>query len=76
MIAIAMRFNDNVWIPPKGRPYWVMLGMPNAGPHLTDKRLKRFGLVRFLSYSFDKVWAESHKIARLKRRQKNEQKLK
>ena len=65
--AIAMNFGDNVWIPPDGRPYWINLGMPNAGPHLTDKRLKRFGLIWFLKYPFNKVWEKSHRLQRIKR---------
>jgi hypothetical protein len=60
--------SDRAWIPPKGRPFWINTGMPNVGPHLTDKRLRRFGLQHFIQYPFNKAWAESHRLARIKRR--------
>jgi len=66
--AVATSRGKRVWIPPNGRPYWINLGMPNAGPELTDKRLKRLGLMKFIKYPFDKIWAESHKVQRLKRK--------
>jgi len=67
MIAIATCINERIWIPPNGRPYWINNGCSNAGPHLSDKRLKRLGLISFLRFSFDKVWMESHKRQRIKK---------
>lgn len=69
--VVAIGFNERIWIPPSGRPYWVNNSMPNAGPHLTDKRLKRFGLIDYLKYSFDKVWAESCKLQRIRKLKSN-----
>lgn len=34
-----------IWIPPTGRPYWVLANLPNAGPDLTDEELRRHGLM-------------------------------
>jgi len=31
-----------IWIPPRGRPYWV--GGANAGPDLADAELEAYGL--------------------------------
>ena len=33
-----------IWIPPKGRPFWVRMGQRNAGPALTDAELEEYGL--------------------------------
>ena len=29
-----------IWVPPKGRPYWV--GGPNAGPDLSDSEMATY----------------------------------
>ena len=67
-VTWAYCIKDKIWVYPNGRPYWINRNMPNAGPELSDKRLKREGLISFLKYPFDKVWYESHKIGRLKRK--------
>lgn len=66
-IDVNQTGTKSVWIPPTGRPYWVIAGQPNVGPHLTDKRLKRFGLIKFLNTKFDKVWAKSCALSRAKK---------
>ena len=75
MITIAASINLNklgtkrIWIPPHGRPYWVLFGRPNVGPHLTDKRLKRIGLISRIKCPFDKVWEESCRKERIKNKE-------
>ena len=31
-----------IWIPPTGKPYWVITGKPNAGPDLTDEEIRKY----------------------------------
>jgi hypothetical protein len=31
-----------IWIPPTGRPYWILAGKPNAGPDLTDEEIEKY----------------------------------
>jgi len=71
LISIACCIKDKIWVPPNGRPYWINNNMPNAGPHLSDTRLKREGLVQFIKYPFSSVWYQAHKIGRLKRKNNN-----
>jgi len=30
-----------IWIPPTGKPYWIIAGKSNAGPDLTDEEIKK-----------------------------------
>jgi hypothetical protein len=55
-VAIAGQ-KDNIWIPPNGRPYWTTHNSRgNAGPHLTNRELKRHGLLEWKKHSFDEGW--------------------
>ena len=31
-----------IWIPPTGRPYWIIAGKSNAGPDLTDEEIEKY----------------------------------
>ena len=72
MFVIAQQIDLNklgtkrIWIPPNGRPYWVLAGQSSVGPELTDKRLRRYGLIQCLKYPFNKIWAEGNRIRRIK----------
>lgn len=39
---IDLNNNLRIWIPPTGRPFWVITGSPNAGPELSDRELALF----------------------------------
>ena len=42
---------DNIWIPPKGRPFWTIHNKRgNCGPELTDEELDEYGLSEFKNH--------------------------
>lgn len=61
VIAAAAQIG-NIWISPHGRPFWTTHNKKgNAGPGLTNKELRKHGLIKFKKYKFDELWSESNK---------------
>jgi hypothetical protein len=40
--CIDLSNGKRIWIPPTGRPFWVLTSRPNAGPDLTDEEIEKF----------------------------------
>lgn len=54
--------SSNIAIMTDQRPYWtIQNSRGNCGPHLTNRELKKYGLLVYKKYTFDEVWFESNK---------------